>query len=858
MKSAIKVFRELEATSQLPPTTPQQHITPPTVLLPATLGMVPPELAAMAAMAEPACTGGVGGTMPPLSPSVTNNTAAMSPQASIQMCMAPALALSPFSKSPMLMDSTKVQDTDDGCSVSKPPTWPPPQSPYTALRMDGGSDPSDRSSTVHARIAPAVGSLDDDSAYGPLTSASSIEATRLSHSTLESSLEVNTSANQFNAEDVTPSTTNTITTGCGSWRRSHSDARLDKARCCSPISPCPHAQAHHEPRPACEASLTCGGAVASRVGCMDHHPPLFPAFSESVCAFYPLTNVKEPTSASAAAPAISSRSASHEQVSRGRPSIAPKNAAPHQALEKPQPTPQSPLSTTTDTVSATPRSKAPVGLALQKNTMITILDTLSGADCTTSSTLCAAPTPPPLRSGSLPSQSTSTVDAKPNSVSNRRGSSTPAAAAAIAMATAVASRRRVPLPASSATTMPSPPPPPPCMRLSYTSNVNNAHGSPSSTCTSAMSGAIALVPIGIQPAIATAASSFFAATACQSPAYAAVSTSDPPTSSSGVATAPPLPASDLGLSAASTVLSMSSVPTLAALDTPGKDFADARTPATSPLRPAYWAFPCAPTGSMTVILAAPEVSWHSLTSRVMTPPASSAGAAISDSCSQNCIGDCGVHGAGTPFMDRCSSSASMATPRAVSPGTLTALPASSVRLDSQRASGSRGAMWTSAGQTYRNVLVHGGRGSGSIAAVTASGSGYSLGLPLYSSQPQLLCTPVPLDDTESVCAICLEGRASKTHTTEINEASAPLQPSRAAEGGSSQKNDSAAAVISNTATVADEGAEQGAVRGVKPGSCLLSLPCGHCYHQNCVQRWLIESQSCPTCRRDLTRDATLN
>ncbi|CAJ1006060.1 putative Ring finger domain/RING-H2 zinc finger domain containing protein [Leishmania naiffi] len=837
MKSVIKVFRELEATSQLPPTTPQQHITPPTVLLPAALGMVPPELAAMAAMAGPACAGGVGVMMPPLSPSVTNNTAAMSPQASIQMCMAPALALSPFPRSPMLMDSTKVQDTDDGCSVSKPPTWPPPQSPYTALRMDGGSDPSSRSSTVHARIAPAVGSLDDDSTYGPLTSASSIEATRLSHSALESSLEVNPSANQSNAEEVTPSTTNTITTGCGSWRSSHSDTRLDKARCCSPISPCPHAQAHHEPRPACEASLTCGGAAASRVGCMDHHPPLFPAFSESVSAFFPLTSVKESTSASAAAPAISSRSASHEQVSSGRPSIAPKNAAPHQVLEKPQPTPQSPLSTTTDAVSATPRSKAPMGLALQENTMITILDTLSGADCTMSSTLFDAPTPPPLRSGSLPSQSTSTVDAKPNSVSNRRGSSTPAAAAAIAMATAVASRRRVPLPASSATTVP-PPPPPPYMRLSYASTVNNAHGSPSSTCTSALSGDIAFVPIGMQPAI--------------------VSASDPPTSSSGVATAPPLPASDLGLSAASTVLSMSPVPTLAALDPPGQEFADARAPATSSLRPAYWAFPCAPTGSMTVILAAPEVSWHPLTSRVMTPPTSSAGAATSDSCSQNCIGDCGVRGAGTTFMDRCSSSASMETPRGVSPGTLTAVPASSVRLEPQRASGSRGAMWTSAGQTYRNVLVHGGRGSGSIAAVTASGSGYSLGLPLYSSQPQLLCTPVPLDDTESVCAICLEGRASKTHTTEINEASAPLQPPRAAEGGSSQKNDSAAAMISNTTTVADEGAEQGAVRGVKPGSCLLSLPCGHCYHQNCVQRWLIESQSCPTCRRDLTRDATLN
>lgn len=83
---------------------------------------------------------------------------------------------------------------------------------------------------------------------------------------------------------------------------------------------------------------------------------------------------------------------------------------------------------------------------------------------------------------------------------------------------------------------------------------------------------------------------------------------------------------------------------------------------------------------------------------------------------------------------------------------------------------------------------------------------------------QLHCATLPLSDTESTCAICLDGQTQFLRTS-----NAPATPSTPA------------------------------VFGVKQGSQMLRLPCGHCFHQNCVQRWLLEANSCPMCRRDFTK-----
>ncbi|AYU76478.1 Ring finger domain/RING-H2 zinc finger containing protein, putative [Leishmania donovani] len=875
MKSLAREFRELEATSQLPPSTPQQCLTPSTVLLPAAVGTVPPQL----------------------SPFVASTAAALSPQASIQMRMAPLLGLSSFPRSPLHNGSTTLQTTNDGCpdaradrvgsrscSVINLFDWPSPPTPSVALRIGGGSRDSDPSGTTHAHAAPASRSADEDSALGPLTSSSSTATTRLSQGTPENSFMMNTtSAHQSNAEEATSATATANRTGSGSWRRSRSDARSDRDQRCSTTPPYPQVQAHHQqPLPACDASLawvstlacdpsglsTLGvGGAASQPGPVHHYAPPFPSFAEGVCALYPLTSVMEPTApAPAAAPSIPSRAASREQVNSGPPSMAAKHETLHQAPGQPQ----TPLSTTTVTASPMSPTTAPVQLSLQEKLLISApLPPRSGRG-TPSSTPRVAPSPPQRRCSSATNPFISTVGVKPNAGKSRRGSSTTTAAAAAAMAAAFTSSQLAPSPAAPATA--TPPSPPPCMRLRSTGNGAIAYSNPNSTSVCSILSTVAFVPIEVQPAIPSASPSFLATSPCQSPANAAVSASDSGTFISGVAAASAPPTFDRRLSAASAVPYTPSVPKMAALEQPGQASAGPRASATPPLQrnpafptaqpvqnPAHWSVPCTPAVPMKVFLAAPEMGWHSLTGGVTTPPASSVGVAILDPCSQNFFVGCGVRGTGASILDGCSSTASIAAPLATSP-------ASSAALDSQRTSGSRGATWTSAGQTYRNVLVYGGggtsgHGSGCATAVTASGNSHSLGLPLYSSQPQLLCTPVPLDDTESVCAICLEGRVSKTRTTETRETtalpSAPLQLPHAAEEGASQERDSAAAVMSDTMP-ADEGAERGAVRGVKPGSCLLSLPCGHCYHQNCVQRWLMESQSCPTCRRDLTRDATIN
>lgn len=41
--------------------------------------------------------------------------------------------------------------------------------------------------------------------------------------------------------------------------------------------------------------------------------------------------------------------------------------------------------------------------------------------------------------------------------------------------------------------------------------------------------------------------------------------------------------------------------------------------------------------------------------------------------------------------------------------------------------------------------------------------------------------------------------------------------------------------------------------GTKVGSPMLKLRCGHCFHRNCLQRWLLQERWCPMCRCPLDR-----
>lgn len=39
------------------------------------------------------------------------------------------------------------------------------------------------------------------------------------------------------------------------------------------------------------------------------------------------------------------------------------------------------------------------------------------------------------------------------------------------------------------------------------------------------------------------------------------------------------------------------------------------------------------------------------------------------------------------------------------------------------------------------------------------------------------------------------------------------------------------------------------------GETLRALPCGHCFHDTCVDQWLLRSAHCPTCRRPVAKGA---
>ncbi|KPI86302.1 hypothetical protein ABL78_4649 [Leptomonas seymouri] len=132
-------------------------------------------------------------------------------------------------------------------------------------------------------------------------------------------------------------------------------------------------------------------------------------------------------------------------------------------------------------------------------------------------------------------------------------------------------------------------------------------------------------------------------------------------------------------------------------------------------------------------------------------------------------------------------------------------------------------------------------------AVGANFHLYSAALPSYrpTIQFQLSCTPVPLEDTESECVICFEGHPSAAKNDKVTA-------ENNARGWCASDATAESTASSEMAARADFGG------GVKPGSQLLMMPCNHCCHQNCLQRWLIQSTCCPICRRDLSQDATLS
>merc|ERR1711898_22393 len=45
------------------------------------------------------------------------------------------------------------------------------------------------------------------------------------------------------------------------------------------------------------------------------------------------------------------------------------------------------------------------------------------------------------------------------------------------------------------------------------------------------------------------------------------------------------------------------------------------------------------------------------------------------------------------------------------------------------------------------------------------------------------------------------------------------------------------------------------MEATEPGSDVVTLPCGHEYHFECIQPWLSTQRSCPVCRAEVTADA---
>ena len=39
----------------------------------------------------------------------------------------------------------------------------------------------------------------------------------------------------------------------------------------------------------------------------------------------------------------------------------------------------------------------------------------------------------------------------------------------------------------------------------------------------------------------------------------------------------------------------------------------------------------------------------------------------------------------------------------------------------------------------------------------------------------------------------------------------------------------------------------------KNGDCLITLPCLHLYHKECIENWLNEELNCPVCKFDLKK-----
>ncbi|KPA77516.1 hypothetical protein ABB37_06899 [Leptomonas pyrrhocoris] len=253
--------------------------------------------------------------------------------------------------------------------------------------------------------------------------------------------------------------------------------------------------------------------------------------------------------------------------------------------------------------------------------------------------------------------------------------------------------------------------------------------------------------------------------------------------------------------------------------------------ATTPAHAAHAAWPpYAAPGLVTAILAAPEVSWSSFNATVAADNATTVRTTPHTTT--------GV--AATPSGGEYRSSRGIA---------------SSAPWLQQVGGGSNSSSMHDPGAPYPNTTGCGGHPAGGVGgddrslnrstighAVSANVRSYSAALPSFNSsiQFQLACSPVPLEDTESECVICLEGHPSHADNTQGRCAS--VMPTMT----------DGAVASATPAVTADFGG------GVKPGSQLLMMPCKHCCHQNCLQRWLIQSTCCPICRRDLTQDATLS